>query len=263
MIEQQSGVFQQQYYSNGEPVSDPASRPWLISENRATFELSELYRSPVYYGIDVPRGDKSPVLTIPGYLGYDSYLSIMNTWLRRLGYTPYASQVWNWQQNPRDIFNHIEDRVDAIAQHTGEPVHVIGHSAGGLFARGAAARHPENFAHLITLGSPLVTNMRLAAHRLVTSHGEITMRNPLAARPNAQQRAMQQETFFNSLVSDPIDPAVRVSSVYSRGDAIVDWRACIDASPQTRAIEVHGSHTGLAYNAQVYRHLAEALATRV
>ena len=33
----------------------------------------------------------------------------------------------------------------------------------------------------------------------------------------------------------------------------IDWRACIDPHPRTRAIEVHSSHCGLVWNERVYR----------
>ena len=46
-------------------------------------------------------------------------------------------------------------------------------------------------------------------------------------------------------------------SVYSRSDAIVDWRACLD--PAAEHVEVDASHIGMAVNAQAYGVVAAAL----
>jgi hypothetical protein len=46
-------------------------------------------------------------------------------------------------------------------------------------------------------------------------------------------------------------------AVYSRSDAIVDWRACLD--PSAECVEIDGSHCGMAVNARVYRELERTL----
>jgi hypothetical protein len=53
--------------------------------------------------------------------------------------------------------------------------------------------------------------------------------------------------------------AVPFTSVYSRSDGIVDWRACLD--PHARHVEVRSSHVGMAANPAVFQAVAEALAT--
>jgi hypothetical protein len=45
--------------------------------------------------------------------------------------------------------------------------------------------------------------------------------------------------------------------VYSRTDAIVDWRACLD--PHADCVEIDGSHCGMAVNADVFRELERLL----
>jgi len=52
-------------------------------------------------------------------------------------------------------------------------------------------------------------------------------------------------------------PRVPTSSLYSRTDGVVNWRACL--RPDVNAIEVNGSHIGLALNPEVYRILAQLL----
>jgi len=41
-----------------------------------------LRRSPVFYGMGVPRGDGAPVILIPGFLASDNSLHEMFQWLR-------------------------------------------------------------------------------------------------------------------------------------------------------------------------------------
>ena len=57
---------------------------------------------------------------------------------------------------------------------------------------------------------------------------------------------------------------VPVTAIYSRGDGIVAWRACIDHfSPDVEHVEVGTTHLGLGFSADVYRVIAERLARRV
>ncbi len=54
---------------------------------------------------------------------------------------------------------------------------------------------------------------------------------------------------------------VPISAVYSRDDAIVDWRrAALPPGPHRERIEVHGSHLGLGHNAEVLLVVANRLA---
>lgn len=54
---------------------------------------------------------------------------------------------------------------------------------------------------------------------------------------------------------------VPLSAVYSRTDAIVDWRhAVAPPGPRRESIEVRGSHLGLAHNVQVLLVVADRLA---
>ena len=52
-------------------------------------------------------------------------------------------------------------------------------------------------------------------------------------------------------------PRVPTTSIYSRSDGVVNWKACL--RPDLNAIEVEGSHIGLALNPDVYRILAYLL----
>jgi hypothetical protein len=64
-------------------------------------------------------------------------------------------------------------------------------------------------------------------------------------------------TEFHELLRAPHAPDVPALAVYSRSDAIVDWRACLD--PHAECVEVDGSHSGMAVNAAVYEELERLL----
>jgi hypothetical protein len=51
---------------------------------------------------------------------------------------------------------------------------------------------------------------------------------------------------------------VRLVSIYSRTDGVVDWRTCL-VGPPADAIEVPASHIGLVMNSRVYEILADRL----
>ena len=46
-------------------------------------------------------------------------------------------------------------------------------------------------------------------------------------------------------------------AVYTRTDGVVDWRFCIN-DDSAKNVEVAGTHTGLAFNPQVYRLIGRA-----
>jgi hypothetical protein len=52
-------------------------------------------------------------------------------------------------------------------------------------------------------------------------------------------------------------PRVPTTSIYSRTDGVVNWKACLRAD--VNPIEVNGSHVGLALNPEVYRILGHLL----
>ena len=64
--------------------------------------------------------------------------------------------------------------------------------------------------------------------------------------------------FLQSLRSDfPL--SVPQLAIYTRTDGVVDWRCCINDDRDTD-VEVPGTHVGLAFNPQVYKHIAVFLA---
>lgn len=67
------------------------------------------------------------------------------------------------------------------------------------------------------------------------------------------------EVVERELFSGPFPSGIDLTCIYTREDAVVDWRACIADDPCATAYEVRGTHSGLAWNVQVYRRLATRL----
>jgi pimeloyl-ACP methyl ester carboxylesterase len=131
---------------------------------------------------------------------------------------------------------------------------VIGHSLGGVFGRVLARLRPDLVSHVIALGSPLADDPRRVAHPLVGTMAEVLLRESTTRADAATARRLEHD-----LITGPLPATVRLTSFYTREDAVVDWRACIDPDPRATSHEVRGTHVGLAWNAQVYRRLGDAL----
>ena len=224
-------------------------RPSLALEQRAALELAELLASPVYYGLGVPRGDGRAVLLLPGFMGSDGYLTILSGWLRRIGYRPAQSGIAFNAGSLTRLLRQVERRAEGLTRD-GTRLTVIGHSLGGIFARITAVTRPDLIDDVITLGSPLLGSPRHATHPFVRALGEMLIAEAQLGEADALRR-----------LSEPLPDGVRLTSIYTREDAVVHWRACLDEDPQAQCIEVRGTHCGLAWNATVYRHLGRLLAS--
>jgi triacylglycerol lipase len=232
--------------------------PPLWRESRVGLEAAALFRSPVWRGEGVPPGDGRPVLLIPGFMAGDGSLGAMVKWLRANGYWTRRTGMRSNVGCSGDAVERIEERLEALAERTGSPVTVVGQSRGGVLARAIAVRRPELVASTITLGAPTLSMLRvhpivllqvgvvgaLGAGRVPGFFSHRCLRGPCCRDFRAALRAS-------------FPPGVRYTSIYSRIDGIVDWRACLD--PAAEHVEVRSSHLGMGLNAAVYEHLARVL----
>ena len=219
-----------------------------------------LRMSSVYRGSGVPRGDGSPVVVIPGFLGSDQYLGDMHSWLRRIGYRPYLSGIGRNSECPEVLTMRLHETLDRAYSETGARVHLIGHSLGGVLARGVAWRWPELTASVATMASPF-RGVRVHPFVLQTAYlvrGRILQRqNGPKVMPSCYSGQCTCE-FLTSLRAE-FPPSVPQIAIYTRTDGVVDWRCCINDDDTD--VEVQSTHVGLAFNAQVYQHLAHFLAS--
>ncbi len=234
----------------------PASVP-ILCEFLSLLEFAVLRLSPVYYGFGVPRGDGRAVVVIPGFLGSDLSLMYMYRWLARIGYRPYISGMGIVADCPNVLAQTLARTIDHAYAETGRPVHLIGHSLGGIIARSTAVRTPDRIASVITLGSPF---RGLAVHRLVIKLANAVRRRARARRnlPDGCGTSRCSCAFARSL-KRKWPRSVAQTAIYTCEDGIVDWRYCITGDPKAD-VQVCATHLGLVFNPGVFLKIAERLA---
>jgi pimeloyl-ACP methyl ester carboxylesterase len=232
--------------------------PPLWRESFAGVEAAALFRSSVWRGGGVPQGEGRPVLLIPGFMAGDGSLATMTRWLRENGYRTRRAGIRANVGCSEDYLRRLEQRLEELAEQTGQRVAIIGQSRGGIFARVLGVRRPDLVSGVVTLGSPTVNQLRahpvvLAQIFLVGTLG--TGRIPGMFRVSCWRGACCHD-FRRDVVADfPVE--VGYTALYSRTDGVVDWRACLD--PAAEQIEVRASHLGMGMNAEVYAEVGNAL----
>lgn len=218
-----------------------------------------LRMSLVYRGIGIPMGDRSAVVVIPGFMGSDQYLGDMNSWLRRIGYRPYLSNIGRNADCPDVLATRLHETILRAYQETNGKVHLVGHSLGGVLARGAAVRWPNLVASVTTMASPF-RGVRVHPFVLQTAYlvrGRIQRSGTTEEKPNCFSGYCS--CAFVTALTEEFPASIPQQAIYTKNDGVVDWRCCINDDPETD-IQVSGTHVGLAFNAQVYKQIANFLA---
>lgn len=213
-------------------------------------ELAALLRDPVFRGRGIPKGDGRPVLLIPGFLAGDWTLRFLDSWLQRVGYAPYLSGIVLNVQQSEHMLALLGKRLLQVEKEAGSRVTLVGHSRGGLLAKVLSNRRPKSVEQVITLSAPLADWTDLAA---LTHHAVGVVRT---ANEIAYGRKLNPEGRFTYDLELP--PAVPVTSIYTKTDDVVNFRACL--RPDIPSIAVWGSHNGLVMNPEAYRVLGRLLA---
>ncbi len=233
------------------------NRTPLQNELRFWPELAGLLTDPLFRAPTRASSHgraRRPVLLIPGFLAGDASLTVLAGWLRRRGHPVRTSGIrLNVGCSGRGL-----ERLDAVLEAFGEPAVLIGQSRGGTLARALAARRPDAVAALVTLGSPVLDPLAVSPYVLRTVRS-VAFLGDLGVRWLFSTECRDGEccSEFRALLRRPLPPGARALAVYSRSDAIVDWRACLD--PDAEWVEIDGSHCGMAVNAGVYRELERLL----
>ncbi len=199
-----------------------------------------------------------PVLLIPGFLAGDTSLVAMSRSLRSLGFRTYRSGILANVGCTYSAGRVLETRLEDIVERRGTRVQVVGHSLGGMIARGLAARRPDLVSGIVTMGSPM---MAPGAHHSALSWGvEALVRLSQVGIPGL----MSQDCVAGSCARESFDesrreigPDVGFTAIYSHHDGVVDWRACID--PSAVAVKVDASHCGMAVDPRVIDEVGAAL----
>ncbi|MBV9831766.1 MAG: alpha/beta fold hydrolase [Marmoricola sp.] len=199
-----------------------------------------------------------PVLLVPGFMAGDGTLRAMSMFLRAEGFRTYRASIHVNAGCTREAADRIERRLEAIATKRDRKVTIVGHSLGGMLARGLAGRRPDLVEGIVSMGSPVLAPG--AIHRLLAWDAAMLTRLTRAGVRGLMSadcvggdcaRLSWEES------RAPLDPDVAYTAIYSKRDGIVDWRACLD--PAATAIEVRTSHCGMAIDPLVMDHVLAAL----
>ena len=232
---------------HGLPTSDlptrAASQLGLLRELRWARELPRLLlRSPRL--VTMPRGDGAPVMDMPGWRTSEASMAPLRAYLRWLG---HDAQPWGIGTNRGDPLGDaacLTPVVREVAERSGRPVALIGWSLGGVVARETARRAGDAVAQVITLGSPIVGGPAYT---------------PFTPKWSDARRRAWARRFADAEAADPL--TCPVTTIFSRHDAVVPWRASLDHhSPDVRHIQVASSHLGLGTDPDVWEIIARSLA---
>jgi triacylglycerol lipase len=202
-----------------------------------------------------PNGDGPPLLLVPGFLAGDRSLLTLGAGAADAGFRPVFAGI----ERNVDCSEATVRRLVAMLERIGEPAAVVGHSRGGLLARVAARRRPDLVSAVVTLAAPY--RAPFAIHPIVLAPavalglaGTVGVRGLLRLSCGVGACCAP----FRTDLAAPADPRVTYISVYSRRDAVVDWRACVDGASE--AIEVVSDHCGMAADRTTVTRVVDRLA---
>ncbi len=227
-------------------VPPPAALLSLTEAHRALAEILSLNLSRRHLRRIAPLGDGHPVMVLPGFMGDDGYNAAMRRFLGGLNYSVHG---WGLGRNlgPRGgVLEGLRDRIHALHDRYEQPVSLVGHSLGGIFAREIAREYPEKVRQVISLGSPF-------------GRGRMTASVParlFSALNPPRELPVDQDIIH-------LAPPVPFTAIYSKGDGIVNWQTTLqqDHHQRSQNIQVRGSHCGMTLNPVIWYLVADRLAT--
>ncbi len=227
------------------PTARRPGRLAALQEVRAPLDWATiLLRAPQL--LRAPRGDGRPVLLLPGYGTDERAMRPLGRYLHYLGYDVYD---WGLGRNRGDVDRYTrrmgERAAELYDELGGTPLTLVGWSLGGVIARETARLFEPYVREVITLGTPIIGGPKYTA----------------AAERYAQSANLDLDKFEVEVhARNSIGISQPVTSIYSKRDGVVGWRASIDVyNKQARNIEVSSSHFGIGANGRVWQLIADIL----
>ncbi|WP_133365775.1 esterase/lipase family protein [Qipengyuania sediminis] len=180
-----------------------------------------------------PAKHPRTVLLIPGFGAHPGRMRYLARQLEAAG---HRAKRWGLGINlgaARDTIERLEERLcDIQARNGGAPVHLVGWSLGGVFARELAKRHPDKVAKVVTLGAPFSGHPRAnngwRAYHLIAGH-------------------RVEEPPIEALVSEK--PPVETVALWSPRDGVVHPRSARGrAGERDRAVALRCTHMGFVHS---------------
>lgn len=198
-------------------------------------------------------------ILVPGFVSGDVSLSMLARYLRRQGHRTFASDIGANLGCTDAMVERLTRRMERVVADEGRRVAVVGHSRGGMVVKLAAQRRPDLVVGVVVLSGPVTGTLAVAPHvrkqleLLFRLHrrgltgviGQDCVTGECAARIAAE-------------LDSPFPSGVAYTSVYSRTDAIIDYRTCLD--PAAELVEVDSTHTGMSTDLGVAGIVADCLA---
>lgn len=194
----------------------------------------------------------SKIMMIPGFMAGDASLYPLATALRAMGHRIFFAGIWSNMDCPRQTMERLSRALEGAFGTDGDKVVLVGHSLGGIYARELGRRFPQLVRRTMLLGSAI----REPLHNS----------NPFVRMWFMATRRSHHEggSCLNHLRSlcgthraEPVSAEIAQTIIYSRNDAVVDWRSCIESGPNIEAIEVRAGHNGMPLSPEVFAIVAQ------
>ena len=264
------------FVKNPYPTSPPSTLSFL-NESRALLDIATLAPRLISAAVlnrrqksDLDGSNCLPVILLPGFASDERYLWPLQLFLKSKGiyaegwglglnlagsnlqhelndiskgwnvepYEGYTPETYKGEGGVPYLCDLATDRIRKRSEQLGSPVTLVGWSLGGYIAREVARDLPEQVAHVVTMGSPVVGGpkyTRAAAFFKKKGYNLDWIESESAKRD-----------------SKPIHQPI--TSVVSKADGIVDWRAAIDnVSPNVEHHYVKAQHLGMGFSKEVWQ----------
>ena len=177
-----------------------------------------------------------PVMALPGFGFGDTAMLNLRRELRKAG---FKDLKWGLGLNTGDVpqlLGRLIRRMERAAARHQQPLRLVGWSLGGYLAREAARERPDLVSQVITLGSPIKGGPKYTAAAALYRRWGWDL-------DDIEAKVREREA---------IPLRTPVTSIWSRQDGVVDWRATQDHDdPMTTHIEVDCSHMAMAFDPMV------------
>jgi len=205
-----------------------------------------------------PPAGALPVVLVPGFISGDVSLGYLARAVRRAGLRTFPSRIGANLGCTENMVERLLRRIEQLAAAEGRPVALVGHSRGGMIVNLAARRRPELVAGVVTLSAPVTGTLSVAPH--VRAQLELLFRLNRRGFGSVIAEECVSGACADGVVAalaQPFPTALAYTSIYSKSDAIIDWRTCLD--PAAELVEVDASHTGMATDPRVQQIVLDRL----
>ena len=177
--------------------------------------------------------------------------ALMRRALQQQGLRTYRSHIRANVGCTLDVAAQMEMRLESIAQRRGSKVRIVGHSLGGMLARGVAARRPDLVSGLVTMGSPMLAPG--AHHVSLSASVAMLVRLSRAGFPGRDVGGLRRRRVCAPELRRGPRPAWRTRSTSPRSTPSAT-ASSTGAPASTRwpiPVEVRASHVGMALDPRV------------